>query len=230
MKCAHSRVEASLDRWRECHWHIHQIERTYHEPDSFRYSLNSFIRAVKEVPQLLQMELQHEPMYRQTIKPMVTALYRDPLLSLLHKKRDFLVHQGMLVPHSSGYAGVTRGHGKLKMGMTFGVGPHESSDEAFIRYVKTCKAVPDFNLLCGPEEDTLPCIQRKWVIAEFPETDLLDVVVAAWQTTGEVMSQVLVHLGAQALDLTMPCRHDPEKVRMKIYTHEQFETQLKSIR
>lgn len=48
--CAHDNLELSLDRWQECHWHLHQMELHYHQPDGFRYSLNSFIRAVKEVP------------------------------------------------------------------------------------------------------------------------------------------------------------------------------------
>jgi hypothetical protein len=51
--CPHFPIENSLDRWQECHWHIHQMESNYHEPDGFRYSVNSFIRAVKEVPQML---------------------------------------------------------------------------------------------------------------------------------------------------------------------------------
>ncbi|SAL62522.1 hypothetical protein [Caballeronia humi] len=39
------------------HWHLHQMEAHYHEPDGFRYSLNSFIRAVKEVPLKLHNDL-----------------------------------------------------------------------------------------------------------------------------------------------------------------------------
>lgn len=44
--CAHSNLELSLDRWQECHWHLHQMEANYHNPEPFRYSLNSFIAAV----------------------------------------------------------------------------------------------------------------------------------------------------------------------------------------
>ena len=74
MGCPHSLVEASLDRWLEVHWHIHQIEWHYHSPEGFRYSFNSFIRSAKEVPAIIQMELQNHQDYREKIKPIVDRL------------------------------------------------------------------------------------------------------------------------------------------------------------
>ncbi len=73
MTCAHSQVEAALDRWLECHWHIHQMEGNYHYPDPFRYALNSYIRALKEIPQILRMELQNHADYRTYFQPAIVA-------------------------------------------------------------------------------------------------------------------------------------------------------------
>ncbi len=56
--CAHTHLEASLDRWQECHWHLHQMEGNYHLPDAFRYALNAFIRAIADVPELLTKNLE----------------------------------------------------------------------------------------------------------------------------------------------------------------------------
>lgn len=58
MTCAHFYLEDSLDRWEECHWHLHQMEKTYHTPDAFRYSLNAFIRAIAAVPELSTKNLE----------------------------------------------------------------------------------------------------------------------------------------------------------------------------
>ena len=65
--CPHIPVESSLDRWQECHWHLHQMEGNYHEPEGFRYALNSFIRTVKEVPVMLMNDLQHHAEIREAI-------------------------------------------------------------------------------------------------------------------------------------------------------------------
>ena len=133
MNCPHSKIESALDRWFECHWHIHQIEGNYHSPDLFRYSLNSFIRAIKEIPQILKMELQNSPEYRKVYKPIIDTLKSDELLSLLSKKRDFIVHQGMSNVLSSGVAGTTEGRG-IKMAVGFKVEPYETTEEAYEKF------------------------------------------------------------------------------------------------
>ena len=133
MTCPHSQIEAALDRWSECHWHIHQMEANYHSPDAFRYAFNSFIRAIKEIPQVLQMELQNHPMYQAHFKPSIATARSDPLLSLLHKKRDFVVHRGMLEIGSKGIVGTTEGRG-IKIAIGFYVSPSETTQEAYIRF------------------------------------------------------------------------------------------------
>lgn len=92
--CPHKLVQSALDRWNECHWHIHQMEANYHTPDPFRYSLNSFIRAIKEIPQILKMELQNDHRFAECFKPLIDGLKGNDLLKILSDKRDFLVHRG----------------------------------------------------------------------------------------------------------------------------------------
>ncbi len=43
-------MRGSPDRFEEAHFYLHQMEVFYHEADPFRYNLDSFIRALKEVP------------------------------------------------------------------------------------------------------------------------------------------------------------------------------------
>jgi hypothetical protein len=93
-------IEASLDRWTEVHWNIHQIEGNYHFPDGVRYSFNALLRAAKEIPQILSMELQGHPDYSSVLRPLLEKLRIDPLFDLLSHKRDFVVHRGMLEAHS----------------------------------------------------------------------------------------------------------------------------------
>lgn len=221
MICPQKIIEASLDRWEEIHWQIHQIERNYHEPKGVRYSFNALIRAAKEVPQILSMELQNRSDYRTSIKPILEQLRTDPLFSLLSTKRNFVVHQGMLEIMSKGSIGTTEGRG-WKIGLPFQVHPTESSDEAYERFKKMCRADPKIRGMLGPDCDSRPMIRRVWLLPDLPEQDFLEIADSSWRTCGEILSDIVVHLGGVPLDLQLTCRHDPEKVRTKIYSQDDF--------
>jgi len=221
MDCPHLLVEPALDRWEECHWHLHQMEANYHEPDAFRYALNSFIRAFKEVPQLLTMGTQNRAELRKNIKPAVAALHGSDLYKVLTTTRNFLVHQGMLELESRGGAGTTEGR-KVKISFPFSVHAGESSDEAYIRYKEVCRTDQMMRGLIGPDCDSAPAIWRTWIIKDFPGRDLLDVVFEAWTRLGEVLSVTIEARGGESLDLSMPCRHDPELVKVKCFSQRDF--------
>jgi len=60
------------------------------------------------------------------------------------------------------------------------------------------------------------------MISQFPGKDLLDVAFEAWKLMGDLLSDSVVEFGGQPLDLSMPCRHDPESVRLKRYSQREF--------
>jgi hypothetical protein len=62
------KISSTHDRFQEAHFWIHMLERYYHSSDPFRWHLNSFLRAAKEVPQLLLMELQNEKGFKAWFK------------------------------------------------------------------------------------------------------------------------------------------------------------------
>ncbi len=221
MNCPHSIIESALDRWSECHWYIHQMEANYHSPDLFRYSLNSFIRSIKEVPQLLKMELQNEPAYTVGFKPLIDSMKMNELFKKLNKHRDFIVHRGMLDVLSTGQVGTTEGRG-VKIAFGFNIAPYESSDDAYERYKSACRSNKVFRGAAGPDCDSRPCIWREWKIQDFPDTELLELSISAWRLVGEVISRIIVLHGGAELDLSFSCRHDPEKVKMKVFSQTDF--------
>jgi hypothetical protein len=221
MNCPHSKIEAALDRWSECHWHIHQMEVNYHEPDPFRYSLNSFIRSIKEIPQILQMELQNDSSYLIKFKPLIDELLKNDLFKELNKHRNFIVHRGMLDILSNGQVGTAEG-GRIKIAFKFNIAPNESSNDAYERYKKICRSDSVIRGMIGPDCDSVPCVWREWRIEKFPETELLDLAISAWRVIGEVLSKIIVVLGGDEIDLNFTCRHDPEKVKMKRFSQSDF--------
>lgn len=218
--CAHSHIEPSLDRWQECHWHLHQMEDNYHRPDGFRYALNAFIRAIADVPELLTKNLERHESARRALKPQLQALRATPLFSVLKLRRDFIVHQGMLAVQSKGAVYTMEGR-KVKLSFPFRVETWESSDDAYERYKEACRT-DSFWRGIGPDCDSSPAILRTWLIPQIPGRDLLEVAFDAWTLVGQLLSESVVALGGQPLDLTMPCRHDPQQIRLKRYSQHEF--------
>lgn len=218
--CVHTHLEASLDRWQECHWHLHQMEDNYHVPDAFRYSLNAFIRAIADVPELLTKNLERHESARRSIKPQLKALEATPLFSVLKVRRNFIVHHGMLAVQSKGSVYTMEGS-KVKLSFPFRVETWESSDEAYERYKDACRN-DKFWRGIGPDCDSSPAIVRTWLIPQIPDRDLLEVAFDAWSLVGQLLSEAVIALGGDPLDLTMPCRHVPELVRIKRYSQHEF--------
>lgn len=204
------------------------MEANYHTPDLFRYSLNSFIRAVKEIPQILKMELQNHREYQNEFKPLIDSLRSNELLSTLHNKRDFIVHQGMLEVLSKGCVGTTEGRG-IKISIAFPVAPYETTQEAYERFKDLCRKDKFIRDMAGPDCDSWPMIRREWKVTEFPDKELLELSVDAWRLVGEVMSQIVVKLGGEKLDLSFSCRHEPEKVKTVEFSQQEFFKSIDSI-
>lgn len=65
-------------------------------------------------------------------------------------------------------------------------------------------------------------IRREWKIPDFPDTELLQLCVDAWRLVGTVISQIIVYLGGGSLDMSLPCRHEPEGVRTMEFSQREF--------
>lgn len=155
----YEKIGSALDRFQEAHFWIHMMEQYYHNADPFRWHLNVFLKALKEVPDLLQMAMQNEEGFPGWFREQRKELNSDPLIAALSKQRDLVVHRSMLVPESSGTVGITEGRG-FKAGLTAPIHPLEDSDEALLRYAIQFKDF-DFLDLVTPDEDSLPCVQRE---------------------------------------------------------------------
>lgn len=221
------KIESSLDRFQEAHFWIHSIEQFYHRADPFRWHLNAFLKALKEVPQVLQMELQNEAGFPTWFRERSEELKTDPLIRDLSKRRDMVVHKGMLVPDSRAYLGLTEGRG-LKMGVWFPVHPLENSDDAMQRYLFHAKREGDFLELLRPDDDSLPCIERQWRLQGFEE-EIVDMCARAWLRIGKTLSAVVNWLGEELPPISLNCRHSSQHVQLKVYSREKLIQQMKDL-
>lgn len=219
------KVASTLDRQDEAHWLLHQLNAHYHSADAFRYSLNSFIRVMKEVPQLITMELQNHPGFTEWFAPHKQELFRDPLFARLAEQRNFIVHRGMLVPKSWAHVGVTTGPEKFfKIGIPFPASPLDDSDEIMRQFVETCGRVEIFRSMMGPYPGQHPCICRQWQLEAFPDEEVRHVAVRAWKRVGDVIAAALEWLGHPPVSYDYPCLplHEDPRVAWKDYSPEIF--------
>ena len=138
MANGYDKLTSALDRFQEAHFWLHMMEQHYHSADQFRWHLNVFLKALKEVPDMISMALQKEKDFPVWFRAQRKTLLNDPLMHALSKKRDQIVHREMLVPKSRADVGITELRG-MKLGMTFPVHPLEDSDAAMERYLRSVK-------------------------------------------------------------------------------------------
>lgn len=220
IKNPYEKISASLDRFQEAHFWIHMLETHYHLADQFRWYLNVYLKAIKEIIPVLQMELQNEKGFSYWFKEQKSLLTSNPIVAILSKKRDYVVHRSMLIPQSRGAIGITEGRG-LKLGLTCPIDALEDSEAAMTRYLSHIDKHKDFLGILLPDEDSMPCVQREWRLPDF-ENELIDVCAEAWLRIGETIDKVLKWQGVEPPPLSLNCRHGAQRVQFMLFDRDEL--------
>jgi len=217
MDCAHKKIEAALDRWQESHWYLHQIEKHYHNADALRYSLNAFIRSMREIPDMVTMSLQNHEGFPTWHKPIKRDLENnDQLISKIVRHRNHIVHKSMLKPKSKAYMAAIRGN-TIKMQFGFYVDPFEDSDAAVQRFLKNSKENPILLQTLAPDEIQVLALIRDWHIDGF-ESEIIESFRNAWLRIAAYLSDVLEFIGGNRFPKDPPdCFKDSRLFRYKKY-------------
>jgi len=220
-------LESSLDRVQEAAWCIRLMEEHYHRADQFRWSLNSFLRALKEVLQLVTMEVQKNKDLSAWLRSEKEKLYIDPLIASLFKQRDVVVHMAMLKPASKGIVGFTRGRG-LKMGLGLPIDPLDDSEIAILKYIYFAAKDKDFLGIFYTEDDgggEYTCVQREWRLEQFPGEELTQLAARAWVQVAKVAYDAATKLGAKIIEPQFKLGN-PNRIQFEIYKPEWVKEQL----
>lgn len=230
-KCPNKEVFESLsstfDRLEEAAWFIRLMEENYHFADRFRWSLSSFLKSLKEIMQLLTMELQKDKITSVFVKQKKTELSSDPLIKYLYRQRDIIVHKSMLKPASTGSVGFTKGRG-MKLGIGMPIDPLSDSEEAVKKYIYLAAKDEDFLGILYKEEDgsgEYTCVERQWRLSEFPNIELTQLAATAWEKVAQALFDVAGTMGAKLIKPTFEL-DDPNNVRFEIYAPNWVKEQL----
>jgi hypothetical protein len=222
-----AKIPSSIDRLREAEWYIQQMEQHYHHADQFRWCLSSFLRALKEIPQILRMELQGEPGFKEWFRSRYEAVRAVPLVAFFGKQRDTVVHKEMLVPASSGCIGTTEGRG-IKIGIGVPIDPLEDSEQAMRLYLLHAATHGDVLGVLFEDEESLPCVERSWRLAKYPDKEVLDLAEEAWRRMAELVSDVVAWLGGEAVQFSLE-RRPLHKVSIMAFDRKSLCTALGEI-
>ncbi len=217
MSCAHERITDALDRWQESHWHLHQVENEYHHADAFRYSVNSFIRSIREVPDLINMALQKHSGFKAWHSPIKKVLEQeDPLFSKIISHRNHIVHRSMLVPGSKAHIAAIRGF-TIKMALPYKVDPFEDSDHAVERFIARARKAPSVIGFLAPDETQVLSVIREWKIDGIEE-EVICAFRKAFFRVREYLSDVVEFLGGERFSSQpLKCFKDPRIYQYKKY-------------
>ncbi len=203
MSSPYKQIESALDRLQESHWFLHQIETHYHNADALRFSLNAFIRSIKEVPQMVTSSLQNNSEFVEWHKPVKMKLIQDNnIISKLIGKRNHIVHKSMLKPKSKAFMATVRGK-TIKMQFDFYIDPFEDSDIAFKRFLKLSNENPVLFNILAPDDTQILTLIREWRITGLDD-EIMDVSRKAWLVMVKYLSEVLGFLDAKGFPRTLP--------------------------
>lgn len=229
--CPNSKVydslSSSFDRIDEAAWFIRLMEENYHKADKFRWSLNSFLRTLKEIMQLVSMEVQGNKELSKLVANRKAELSKDPMIGFLYKQRDIVVHKSMLKPASSGSVGFTRGRG-MQLGLGLPIDPLSDSEEGIKRYIYYAAKEKDYLGILYTEEDgggEYTCVQREWKLAQFPEDEITKLAATAWEKVAQSFFDVAGEMGAQLIKPTFELGN-PNHFQFEIYNPEWVKEQL----
>ncbi len=217
MTCNHQKIESALDRWQESHWFLHQIEESYHNADGLRYSMNAFIRSLREIPDMVAMALQNIDGFSAWHKPIKRTLEtEDRLFSQIIQHRNHIVHKSMLKPESKAFVASVRGY-TIKMQFGFYIDPFEDSDQAIQRFIKNSKESPILMQAIAPDETQVLSLIREWHIEGFYE-ELIESFRNTWIRVTSYLSDILSFLGEERFPADLPdCFRDSRDFRYKKY-------------
>lgn len=179
--------------------------------------MNAFIRALREIPDMVNMSTQNNKEFVAWHKPIRKALEtEDPLIVQIINHRRYIVHKSMLKPESKAYMAAIRGY-TIKMQFPFYVDPFEDSDSAVDRFLEMTKENPVLLGMLAPDDVQVLAIIREWHIEGF-DSEIIIVFRHAWLRIGEYLSDVIEFLGGERLPDNLPgCFKDPREHYYKKY-------------
>ncbi|HCM0974832.1 hypothetical protein ACEV7K_22195 [Vibrio parahaemolyticus] len=202
MKCPNSvavkALSSSMDRLNEAQWYVELMQENYHTANKFRWALTGFLRSIKEIPQIISMEVQQHPELKAWYKEARKEIQNDPIVKYLSKQRDVVVHQKALETASTATVGFVRGK-QLKLGIKVPINPRYDSVEGILMYIDTVARGEDFLGILYTEDDgsgEYSAVIREWKLPGYEDVEVTTLCKHVWELLGKTNVELARKLGA----------------------------------
>ena len=177
-------LEETDDRFREAHYFVARMMDEYHNPVPFRYNLNAFIQALRNVTFVLQKEFSRRDGFQEWYQERQETMKEDHLLHRFADGRNLVVKQRGLEMHSKVEVGIFRGR-TIKFVLSVNEPLHLTSEHLINHLaVKTGLIHPDHHAI-----DEQYGVRRKWYSPELGEGDVVTLCDLAWVKIGRILSE-----------------------------------------
>jgi hypothetical protein len=185
-------IPESSDKYREAHYFLDVMLAHYHDPQVFRWNLNGFLQALRNVTFVMQKELRHHPGFEEWWAIQSKIMERDGILRRFKNGRNIIVKERSLRLKSKASVGVFRWR-RLKLAFDTDVDVNANSVDLLE------KAKGTVNELWIPEKYPEPGeevgLQRMWIAPELGRIEVVRLCEKAWLRLGRIMENAHTFCG-----------------------------------
>lgn len=214
-----SPIPATLDKFHEAFFFLNQTMRSYHSPAEFRFNLNAFIQALRNITFMLQSEENKTEGFAEWYAAKQEEMRGNELLKKFVGARNLIVKQGMLEARSTAHVGIFKGR-NFHVGVGGNISPFmdtrsifEKAREFYIGYM-----IDEEHSAIGEQIG----VEREWVVDEIGPGEVVTLCYRALDYMSNLVSEAHGLYGVKLEPLSV----EPDIQKMKVVLESDLDPTL----
>ena len=214
-----SPIPSTLDKFQEAFFFLNQTMRSYHSPTEFRFNLNAFIQALRNVTFMLQSEENKPEGFTEWYAAKQEEMRNNDLLRKFVGVRNLIVKQGMLEARSTAHVGIFKGR-NFHLGVGGKISPFmdtrfifEKGKEFYIGYM-----MDEEHSAIGEQIG----VEREWIVDEIGSSEVVTLCYQALDYMSNLVSEVHGLYGVKLEPLNL----EPDIRKMKVILESDLDSTL----
>lgn len=186
-------ISEADDRYQEAHYFLSRMMDTYHRPNEFRWNLNAFIQALRNVTFVIQKLLAHETGFEEWYSEQQEMMKQDDLLRKFLEGRNIVVKQRNLDMESKAEIGIFR-YRETKLGISVPVPTWVDSEKLLTERAPLLGLLDPHHMAIGEEYG----VKREWIAPELGDKNVLSLCDEAWVRIADVLFAAHEFIGRES--------------------------------
>ena len=185
-------IPSTHDKYVEAYYFLKQMVKYYHYPNEFRFNLNAFIQALRNITFILQSEDKKPFNFDSWYKHKKEEMSSNEMLRGFVEARNVLVKQNMLNSKTKIAVCVFKGL-KQKVSCSLETNPYEISTFAYNEKLLDFARESYIGVFLDKEHSTIGDqlgIYREWVVDEIGDAEIVSICIKALNYMGELVKEV----------------------------------------